>query len=96
MNARDDLDWNEIKRAETKAARGLDFADVADLDWDTALTAEDDRKDYPETRYITVGIIHGRLCVIAWCWRETKMRIISLRKANTREERRYEQALADP
>lgn len=89
----DGIEWNEAKRHATLAERGLDFADAALIDWDVALTGEDTRHDYPEVRYITLAPIRGRLCVMAWCWRGTAMRVISLRKANAREERHYEQAL---
>ncbi|PID95786.1 MAG: hypothetical protein CSA85_00505 [Alphaproteobacteria bacterium] len=86
------LEWNETKHSETLAERGLDFADVAALDWDTALTIEDTRKPYPEVRYVTMGYIKGRLCVVAWCYRGDAIRVISLRKANSREVRKYEQS----
>jgi len=83
------LEWNDTKRNETLAERGLDFADVALLDWDRAITIEDVRQPYPETRFITYGEINGRLCVIAWCYRDDALRVISLRKANPREVRNY-------
>ena len=83
------LEWDEEKRQATLRERGLDFADVARLDWDEALTLEDERHAYPETRFLTFGRIGERLHVVAWCWRGTRMRVISLRKANRREEERY-------
>ena len=94
METGPELDWDEAKRQATLAERGLDFADVALIDWEAALTMEDLRKPYPEARYITFATIRGRLCVVAWCWRETALRVISLRKANAREERRYAEAQA--
>ena len=84
-----DVEWDEAKRQATLAERGIDFADVALIEWDAALTIEDTRRPYPETRYVTFAPIRGRLCVVAWCWRGTAMRVISLRKANAREEKRY-------
>jgi len=59
------------------------------LDWDTALTVEDTRQPYPETRFITFAPIKNRLCVIAWCYRNDALRVISMRKANAREVKRY-------
>lgn len=67
----------------------MDFADVALLDWGKAITLEDVHQPYPETRFITYGEIKGRLCVIAWCYRNDVLRVISLRKANAREVRKY-------
>ena len=51
------LEWDEQKRAATLKDRGLDFADVALIDWDAALTLEDTRQPYPETRFITIAPI---------------------------------------
>ena len=86
------LEWDEAKRNTTLSERGLDFADVASVDWTTALTAQDVRADYPEPRFVTMAPIGDRLCVFAWCWRGTAMRVISLRKANDRERKRYAKA----
>ena len=83
------LEWDEAKRQRTLAERGVDFADVALVNWDDALTLKDVRQPYPETRFITYAPIRGRLCVIAWCYRNTALRVISMRKANTREMRKY-------
>lgn len=84
------LEWDETKRRKTLEERGLDFADVSKLDWDAGLTLEDDRRDYSETRFVTLAPIAGRLCVLAWCYRGDALRVISLRKANERERARYE------
>jgi len=61
------------------------------VDWDVALTAEETRNPYPEPRFVTIAPINGRLCVFAWCWRGSNLRVISLRKANQREQNRYEE-----
>lgn len=85
------LTWDEAKRRSTLQERGLDFADMAGFDWDGALTAEDDRRVYPEIRYVSIGSMSGFLVVCVWCYRDGAIRIISLRKANVRERKRYEQ-----
>ena len=51
-----------------------------------------DRYDYGEMRYRGVGLLNGRLHVLVFTETETGIRVISLRKANTREVRLYEQA----
>ena len=89
------LEWSAAKRDWTLAERGLDFADVAAVDWDEALTVEDTRTDYAEARFVTMAPISGRLCVFAWCWRGDALRVISLRKANEREVSRYEKTLRE-
>ncbi len=62
------------------------------LDWATALIWEDTRKDYGERRYCVLGFIAGRLHSAVFTPREGKPRVISLRKANRREVKRYEKA----
>ena len=86
-----DLDWDEDKRERTLQERGLDFADVAAARWDNALTAEDQREEYGERRFVSLVPIQDRLCVVAWCIRGKALRVISLRKANARERKRHEQ-----
>lgn len=86
------IEWDEDKRQQTLRERGLDFADVALVDWDEALTLEDTRQVYAEQRFITYAPIRDRLCVIAWCFRGSSMRVFSLRKANNRERRKHEQS----
>jgi uncharacterized DUF497 family protein len=54
------LEWDDKKR------NSLDFADVAWVDWDIALTVEDFRVDYAEARFVTMAPINNRLCVFAW------------------------------
>ena len=83
------MEWDEGKRQKTLIERGLDFADIALVDWDDAITLEDIRHQYGETRYITFAQIHNGLCVIAGCYRGENIRVISLRKANDREIVRY-------
>ncbi|WP_375176055.1 BrnT family toxin [Pseudooceanicola sp.] len=77
---------------KTLSERGLDFADLQYADWTEALTVEDSRDQYGEIRYVSLVPLDARLCVVAWCWRGGNMRIISLRKANAREVRIYDQS----
>ena len=53
------------------------------------LTIADNRKDYGEPRFITVGRLDGRMVVTVWTPRGAARRIISLRKANDRERALY-------
>ncbi len=69
--------------------RNLPFDYAAELDWDTALIWTDNRRDYGEIRYCALGYIAHRLHQIAFTVREDTIRVISLRKANKREVKRY-------
>jgi uncharacterized protein len=87
------LSWDEAKKQATLRARGLDFASVTELFDGLHFTAEDTRRDYGESRYVSAGRIAGRLCVVVWTPRDGSQHIISLRKANDREQKRFEAAL---
>lgn len=84
-----DIEFDEEKRQQTLEHRGLDFADAASLFDGTEFTALDDREDYGEDRFQTVGLLAERLVMIIWTPRGEARRIISMRKCNAREQRRF-------
>ena len=53
------------------------------------LTVEDDRQDYGEDRFITIGHLDERTVILVWTLRNGARRIISMRKANEREQALY-------
>ena len=65
------------------------MARAAEVFADATLTVEDDRQDYCEVRYITIGFLDEAMGVLVWTRRATAHRIISMRKANERERRLY-------
>ncbi len=87
-----DFDWSEDKRRRNLAKHGLDFADVAQLEWEAAVLVADDRTDYGEARYWAFARWNGRLFLVAFTRRDGRIRIISFRRANRKEVRRYGQA----
>jgi uncharacterized protein len=82
--------WDESKRVANLAKHGVDFRDLDGLDWDQALVFEDRRKDYGEARLIAVAPLGARLHVVVFVQRGGERRIISARKANSREVTFYE------
>jgi hypothetical protein len=84
--------WDEGKRLTTLFTRGIDFSIVAQLDWSTAIILPDTRKDYGEVRLRIMGLIDGRLHAVIATPRGDTLRIISLRKANPREQRIWERS----
>ncbi|AXV14707.1 hypothetical protein CYG48_02680 [Neorhizobium sp. SOG26] len=82
------------KRRLTLEQRGLDFADADKVFDGPHLTIEDDRIDYGEVRYLTVGMLEQRMVVLVWTPRGQDLRMISMRKANDREQRAYGPRLA--
>ncbi len=85
-------EWDEAKRQDTLTTRGVDFAAMARFDWTTALVLEDTRADYGEPRFRALGLIDDRLFAVVVTPRGDALRVISLRKANARERRRWQNA----
>jgi len=83
-------EWDGEKRETNLKDHGVDFAAVEDFNWDASLTLPDVRNDYGEERFISVAPIQGRLHVLVWTPRDASVRVVSLRKANSREVRNYE------
>lgn len=77
--------WDENKRLKNLANHGVDFRDLEGLGWEAALVFEDRRKDYGETRLIAMAPLGARLHVVVYVERGGEGRIISARKANSRE-----------
>ena len=80
-------EWDEDKRRENFVKHELDFREVELFQWNTAAKTPSPR--YGEMRWLAIGYIGSRLHVVVYAERGDNIRIISLRKANAREERRY-------
>ncbi len=83
------ISFDPAKNTANIATRGLPFDLVEQLDWATALIAEDTRKAYGERRLQVLGFIGDRLHAAVFTPRDDKVHVISLRKANSREVNRY-------
>ena len=79
------VEFDENKRRFTLDVRGLDMARAGEVFAGATLTVADDRKDYGEDRFITIGFLDGSMVILAWTPRDGAHRIISMRKANERE-----------
>ncbi len=82
--------WDESKRLANLAKHGVDFRDLEGLDWERSLIFEDRRKDYGEMRLIAMTPLGMRLHVVVFVERGGERRIISARRANSREVAFYE------
>lgn len=89
-----DVEYDAQKRNDTLEQRNLDFSRCLEVFEEPHLTVEDNRRDYGEDRYITVGLLDDRMVVFVWTWRGSNIRIISMRKANEREQALYRPRLA--
>lgn len=87
------IEFDPTKRETTLRERGLDFSDAPLLFSQSTVTFPDDRRDYLEPRFTTIGWLHGRMVVLIWTPRGERHRIISMRYANEREIAKYQTRL---
>ncbi len=88
------LTFDPAKRTATLEERGLDFADAPEVFAGTVIDIPDRRINYGEDRVITIGFLRARMVVVVWrSVGEDARRIISMRKANDREQRRFGERL---
>jgi uncharacterized DUF497 family protein len=83
------FEWDEQKRASNLAKHGVDFRRMEALFESDFVEIEDDREDYGETRFTVFGEIEGRVYAVVYTWRAGNRRLISARRANGREQRKY-------
>ena len=82
-------EWDERKRRGNIRKHGLDFGDAPEMFESYTLTMSDDRGDYGERRYVSVGLCKAIVVVVSHTEQENVIRIISMRKATRYEEDSY-------
>ena len=78
--------WHEPKRQTTRNRRGLDFADAEQLFAGPTFTFEDTREVYGEQRWVTLGLLRGKVVVIVHTESEAEIHVISMREADKDEQ----------
>ena len=89
------FEWDEAKRLSNLRRHGFDFVDVERIFVGNAVTILDDRFDYDEIRFITLGMLDGRVVAITHTETDELTRIISFRKASKNEEEIYYEEIRD-
>ncbi|MBE9215153.1 BrnT family toxin [Plectonema cf. radiosum LEGE 06105] len=84
-----EYEWDEAKRLANIRKHGIDFTDVPAVFNGDILTVEDDRESYREQRFVTFGLLQGRVVAVVHTERDNCTRIISVRKATKYEQRVY-------
>jgi uncharacterized DUF497 family protein len=90
-----EFDWDEAKRTSNLINHGIDFVGIEQVFEGEAVTILDDRFDYGEERFVTFGLLDGRVVAIAHTESDEVIRIISVRKATKNEESSYFKEIAD-
>ena len=88
-----DFEWDPVKAQSNATEHGVSFADTFAVFEDSSAITIDDPHD-EEDRFITLGMdAFGRILVVVYTWRGESIRIISARKANRTERRKYESGI---
>lgn len=91
----DDFEWDERKAASNLRRHKLSFLRARRVFDDAfALVEQDIGEDYGEQRFLAIGMIDGLLVTVVYTERGERIRIISARKANSHEQRKYYQSQA--
>ena len=85
------IEFDPIKNEANIRVRGLSFERAAEFDFAGATIKQDVRKPYPEVRFVALGLLDARLHALCFTPVAGGIRVISFRKANSREVRDYEQ-----
>jgi uncharacterized protein len=88
-------EWDEAKRQSNIQKHGIDFIGIEKVFAGETVTILDDRIDYGETRFVTVGLLNGLAVVVTHTETDEVIRIISARKATKNEQIRYFKQIAD-
>jgi len=89
------FEWDEAKRLANLRKHGVDFADAPAIFEGETVTVADDRFDYGETRYMTLGLLRNLVILVVHTESDDVIRIISARKATRYEEKTYFEQVAD-
>ena len=81
--------WHEAKRQVTLQRRSLDFAQAEQGFVGPTFTFEDDREEYGEQRWVTLGLLNGIVVVVVHTETVDEIRVISMRKAEKDEQRLF-------
>ena len=87
------FEFDPTKDIANIAKHGVSLEAAVDFDFSesVAWVFDDTRRDYGETRYVGISYIGDVLHVLVFTPRAGGIRVISLREANSREEKLYEQ-----
>ncbi|MCA8013325.1 BrnT family toxin [Burkholderia vietnamiensis] len=84
-----EIEFDQQKSDLNEGKHGVPLSLAEAINWSDVWCAPDDRRDFGELREIGYAVIDERLYCVVFTQRDDKMRIISLRKANSREVKRY-------
>lgn len=87
--------WSDAKSQSNLSDHGLDFVDAPRVFDGVTYTLEDDRFDYGEERYMTLGLLDGVVVSVVHTESPKLIRVISFRKATKREQAIFFKSIKD-
>ena len=78
--------WDEPKRQSNLKKHSLDFCNAENVFAGPTFTFEDNRQNYGEQRWVTLGLFGLRVVIIVHTETDDEIRIISMREANNNEQ----------
>lgn len=81
--------WDETKRKANVMKHGLDLANANMVSAGPTFTFPDNRFDYGEERFVTVGLLMADVVVIVHAETSAAIRVISMRKGTANERKIY-------
>jgi uncharacterized DUF497 family protein len=89
------FEWDEAKRRSNLKRHGFDFEDGEKVFAGETVSDLDDRFDYGERRFLTLGLLEGKVVALTHTEIDGVVRLISLRKASKNEEKVYFKEIRD-
>ncbi len=89
------FEWDENKRLINIRRHTIDFNDAVVIFDGDIVTVEDNRFDYGEPRFISLGVLRGEVIAVVYTERRDAIRIISARRATRYEEIEYYKRIFD-
>ena len=95
------FEWDSAKSARNYRERGFDFGAASQIFAGLTLERADTRRDYGETRILAIGQVAGIALSVVYTDRHTRSgvlvrRIISARRSNRHERKRFAAAQSKP
>ncbi len=89
-----DFEWDEAKRQDVLRRRGIDMLDAALIFESEVITHVDDRQDYGEIRFVSLGLADGECYVVVHVERNGITRLITAWKGGKDDRTRYQASLS--
>jgi hypothetical protein len=88
----DEFEWDDAKAEANLRKHNISFRAASRVFDDPLVLIEQDfSEDYGEDRFLATGRVEGLLVTVIYTERSDRIRIISARKANSDEQRAYDQ-----